>query len=117
MQPSTVNGIDLGAQEWRDALFLRYGLEPPDLPSYCDGCNTKFSICHALYCKRGGLVMTLYNELWEGVADLAGKAFAPSDVCNNPLILAGSAVKRPKAKPASTTGSTNQDNVPTPVST
>ena len=25
--PSTVNGTELGAQEWRDALFLRYGLE------------------------------------------------------------------------------------------
>ena len=30
--PSTVNGTELGAQEWRDALFLQYGLEPPDLP-------------------------------------------------------------------------------------
>ena len=29
--PSTVNGTELGAQEWCDALFLRYGLEPPDL--------------------------------------------------------------------------------------
>ena len=24
--PSTVNGTELGAQEWRDNLFLRYGL-------------------------------------------------------------------------------------------
>ena len=31
---STVNGNDMGAQEWCDALFLRYGLEPPDLPKY-----------------------------------------------------------------------------------
>ena len=45
--PSTVNGTELGVQEWRDALFLRYGLEPPDLPSHCDGCNAKFSISHA----------------------------------------------------------------------
>ena len=36
--PSTVNGTDLGAQEWRDALFLRCGLEPPDLPTQCNGC-------------------------------------------------------------------------------
>ena len=35
--PSTVNGTELGAQEWRDALFLRYGLDPPDLPKYCNG--------------------------------------------------------------------------------
>ena len=26
VQPSTINGMELGAQEWRDALFLRYGL-------------------------------------------------------------------------------------------
>ena len=25
---STVNGTELGAQEWRDAAFLCYGLEP-----------------------------------------------------------------------------------------
>ena len=55
VQPSTVNGTELGAQEWRDTAFLRYGLEPPDLSKHCDGCNAKFSICHALDCKRGVL--------------------------------------------------------------
>ena len=45
---STVNGTNLGAQEWRDALFLRYGLEPPDLLSHCDCCDVEFSISHAL---------------------------------------------------------------------
>ena len=37
--PSTVNGTELGAQERRDELFLRYGLDPPDLPTHCDGCE------------------------------------------------------------------------------
>ena len=46
--PSTANGTELGAQEWRDSLFLRYGIEPPDLPDYCDGLGAAFSICHAL---------------------------------------------------------------------
>ena len=32
VQPSTVNGTELGAQELRDAIFLRYGLEPPRPP-------------------------------------------------------------------------------------
>ena len=32
--PSTVNGTELGDQEWCDALFLRYGLDPPDLPTH-----------------------------------------------------------------------------------
>ena len=56
VQPSTVNGTKLGAQEWRDAAFLRYGLKPPDLSKHCNGCNTKFSIFYALDCKRGVLV-------------------------------------------------------------
>ena len=44
LQPSTVNGPELGAQEWQDALFLRYGLYSLDLLRYCNGCNTTFSI-------------------------------------------------------------------------
>ena len=44
VQPPTVNGTELGAQEWRDAAFLRYGLDHPDLPKNCDGCNVRFSI-------------------------------------------------------------------------
>ena len=34
VQPSTVNGTNLGAQEWREALFLWYGLDPPELPTH-----------------------------------------------------------------------------------
>ena len=33
VQPSTVNVTYLWTQEWRDALFLWYGLEPPELPT------------------------------------------------------------------------------------
>ena len=32
LMPSTVNRTELGAQEWRDALFLRYDLEPQEMP-------------------------------------------------------------------------------------
>ena len=48
----------------------------------------------------GGLVIARHNELRDRVADLAGKSFTPSRVRNDPLIFAGCAVKRPKAKPA-----------------
>ena len=78
VQPSTVNGTELGSQEWRDAAFLHYGLEPPDLPKHCDGCNAKFTICHTLDCKRGGLVTARHNELRDGVADLASRTFTRS---------------------------------------
>ena len=91
VQPSTVNRTDLGEQECRDALFLRYSLEPPDLPKYCDVCHTKFTIFHALDCKRGSLVTARHNKLWDGVADLSGKSITTSYVRNNPLILVGCA--------------------------
>ena len=84
--PSTVNGTELGAQEWRDALFLWYGLKPPDLPTNCNGCEARFTISHTLNCKKGGLVTARHNELREGVADLAGKAFTPAHVRDDPLI-------------------------------
>ena len=89
VQPSTVNGIECGAQEWQDAIFLRYGQDPPDLPHYCNVCNIKISICHALDCKSGGLVTALHNKIRDRVADLARKAFTPSHMLNDPLIFAG----------------------------
>ena len=92
--------MELGAQEWRDAAFLCYGLEPPDLPKHCDGCNARFSICLALDCKRGGLVTACHNELCGGVVDLASRAFAPFHIRNDPLIYQGCAVRRTKSQPA-----------------
>ena len=114
MQPSTVIGTELGAQEWRDALFLRYGLDPPDLLTYCDGCQAKFSISHALDCKKGGLVTVRHNELCDGVAYLAGKAFTSSHVRDNPLIYLGRAVKRTKAAPAGENGDSGQTTAQPP---
>ena len=107
---STVNGTELGVQEWQDALFLRYGLDPPYLPHHCDGCIIKFPICQALDFRRGGLVTARHNELHDGVAELASKLFAPSNVRDDSLILACCAVKRPKANSARTTGTTVSDN-------
>ena len=82
----------MGAQEWRDALFLQYGLEPPDLPKICDGCNAAFSICHALNCKKEGLVIARHNKLYDGVTYLSRKSFTPMHVWDDPLIFAGRAV-------------------------
>ena len=57
----------------------------PDLPLYCNGCNATFSLCHALEYKKDGLIMTRHNELRDEVADLVGKAFTLSYVCEEPL--------------------------------
>ena len=104
----------MGAQEWRDALFLWYGLDPPDLPTHCDGFQAKFSISHSLDCKKGGLVTACHNELRDGVAHLAGKAFTTSHMRDNSFIYSGRAVKKKKATPAGEGGNTNHTVVQPP---
>jgi hypothetical protein len=84
--PSTVNGMELSAPEFRDAFLLRYARCPPDLPSHCDGCLQKFSVWHALECKTGGLVIFRHNEIRDELSDLATKALSPSAVRDEPLI-------------------------------
>ena len=49
--------------KFRDALHLRYCKTPPNLPTHCNGCGAKFSISHGLECKKGGLLMQLYDEI------------------------------------------------------
>ena len=105
VQPSTVNGTELGVQECIYALFLIYFIEPPDLTKFYDGCNTTFSIFRALECKKGGLVTERHNEFRDDVADLSGKAFMPTHVHYKPLICAGLAMQRPNTQTPGTTPS------------
>ena len=84
--PSTVNGICRGDPEWRNTLFLSYGIDPPDLPPHCNGYNSSFSIGHSLDCKKGILITTRYNKICDGVSDLDVKYFTPSHLHNDPLI-------------------------------
>jgi hypothetical protein len=84
--PSLVYGTDLSAQEFRDSLLLRYSRSPADLPSHCYGCGQKFTVCHALECKKGGLVISRHNEIRDELSDVASKAIVPSAVRDEPLI-------------------------------
>ena len=117
VQPSTANGTELGDQERRNDLFLRYGLEPPDLPTYCDGYQSKFPTSHTLDCKKGGLVTARHNDLRDGLVDLAGKAFTPSHVRDGPLIYSGRAVKKTKAAPAGANRDSGQTTAQPPEAT
>ena len=54
VMPSAVSGTELGRDEFRDALRLRYGRTLANLPTKCDGCGAKFTLEHALTCKVGG---------------------------------------------------------------
>jgi hypothetical protein len=84
----------LGTQEFWDSLYLCYARTPGDLPTHCDGCNAKFSICHALKCKFGGLIIIRHNEVNNELSDLASKAMTPSAVRVEPLITTGSAAAK-----------------------
>ena len=60
------------------------------------------------------MVTACHNELRDAVSDLDGKAFTPSHVRDDPLILPGRAVKRTKTTPAGASGKTDRDGAPPP---
>ncbi len=61
--PSIVNGTELLAEEFRDALTIQYGELPSNFPLHCDGCDAHFTLQHALACKKGGPVIFWHNEV------------------------------------------------------
>ena len=42
----------IGLKYWRDDLFFHYSMDPLDITYCCDEFGTKFSILHALDCKK-----------------------------------------------------------------
>jgi hypothetical protein len=84
--PSTINGTELSAQEFRDTLSMQYGEAPSNLPLRCDGCDAHFTLQHALGCRTGALVIFCHNEIKDKVVHIAIKAYSPTAVHNKPLI-------------------------------
>ena len=95
---SIVNDTYFRVQESRDTFFLSYNIDPPELPFYYNGCGAAFFIFHALDCKKSNLIMARHNNLCDKFADLAGKAFIPTHVRDNPKIFIGCAVRGGKSK-------------------
>ena len=81
-------------------MLLIYGIRPPEFPLICDGCRSEKSISNVLDYKRVSVIMNLHNELHDGVANPAKKAFIPLHVRNNPLTHKGSTMQSVKAKTA-----------------
>jgi hypothetical protein len=80
---------DLSADEFRDGVRLRLGMQPTALPPRCDhGCDERFTIEHAMSCRKGGLILQRHNDLvttWGQL--LRGQALSPSTtVSDEPLI-------------------------------
>ena len=59
------------AQEFRDALAVRYKKPPLSIPPHCDGCGAPSSLDHFLICNKGGLIVQRHNEIRDAVGDLA----------------------------------------------
>ena len=60
--PIQEHGFSLHKSDFRDALALRYGWTPLDLPSHCS-CGKNFTVDHALSCAKGGFPTLRHNEL------------------------------------------------------
>ena len=75
-RPIEEHGFALHKSAFRDAMALRYGWDPQDLPSRC-ACGEVFNTCHALSCASGGFIISRHNERRDLTADLL------IEVCND----------------------------------
>ena len=69
--PISQHHFDLSAQEFCDALAIRYQKPLLNIPAHCDGCGSPFDLCHALSCRKGGLIVQRHNEIRDTFGDLA----------------------------------------------
>ena len=63
----------LNKSEFRDALALRYGWKPKNLPQKC-ACGAQNSVTHCLDCKLGGFVVMRHNHTRDTFANFLRKA-------------------------------------------
>ena len=71
MLPLAKSHFDLSAQEFWDALAIRYRRPLSGIPDLCNGCSSPFSLPNALSCRKGGLVIQRHNEVCDTIGDLA----------------------------------------------
>ena len=67
--PLVDQGFKLNKGEFRDALRLRYNKQLKGLPSKCP-FGSKFDVCHALSCGRGGFVIMRHDEIRDITASM-----------------------------------------------
>ena len=66
-------GTVLHKRDFRDAVFLRYGWEPPGLFEKC-ACGALFNVAHATTCMTGGFRIMMHNDLAGEIADRMSEA-------------------------------------------
>ena len=75
--------FDLSKGEFRDAVCLRYGWRPNDLPLTCV-CGESFTINHSLMCTYGGFINQRHNDIRDLSVNLLKDVC--SNVCKEPLL-------------------------------
>ena len=74
-------GFSLHKGAFWDALALRYGWSPLNVPSHC-ACGVSFSIQHVLSCPKGGFPSLRHNEVRDFTATVMTEVC--HDVCVEP---------------------------------
>ena len=100
IMPSFLDDKELSAQEFRDNVLWRLGLEPHCLPTNCDGCGYPFLVEHACCCKISGLVNLHHNLLADEWGDLCVKFLTPKAVFEETRIYTENQLKGEGARQA-----------------
>ena len=79
--PLMDHGFALHKKGFHDALAIRYGWTPSEMPSMC-ACGSKSSVEHALSCAKGGFPSIRHNEIRDLTATLLTEVC--HDVCIEP---------------------------------
>ena len=73
--PLASEGSGLSGTQFQDQWALRYNHTPASFPKSCDGCFERFSVQHALDCKKGSLVKQGHNDVRDSDVSLAEAAW------------------------------------------
>ena len=73
--PSIKNGTVLSKEEWEDNFRYRYGHQPINLTTHCNGCGERFSTEHGLNCNHGGIVNEQHDDVANELKHVAALAW------------------------------------------
>ena len=65
-------GFNLNKQTFWGGIYMRYNIPLPRMPSICS-CSSRFTIEHALSCKKGGFISIHHNEVRDFSVELLKK--------------------------------------------
>ena len=84
IRPSKELSTDLNSQQFRFAVAIRYGKQPPNAPPFCsgEGCHAPLTLDHSQTCRKGGSWILRHDTVKRALASCSKMATstAPGDV-------------------------------------